>query len=100
LPPGPICNPGRASIEGVLNATEGSDELFFVAKGDGRHLFSKTYKEHLANIASVRPAPKPDTTQVAVRDTASARSAKGASVAKPTKAPSVKAVAPKKSATR
>jgi UPF0755 protein len=80
LPPGPICNPGRASIEGVLNATQGSDELFFVAKGDGRHLFSKTYKEHLANIASVRPAPKPDTT-VAVRDTAAAKKKVGAAKA-------------------
>jgi UPF0755 protein len=77
LPPGPICNPGRASIEGVLNATQGSDELFFVAKGDGRHLFAKTYKEHLANIAFVRPAPKPDTT-VAVRDTAKTKPKAGA----------------------
>ena len=98
LPPGPICNPGRASIEGVLNATEGSDELFFVAKGDGRHLFAKTYKEHLANIAAVRPAPKPDTTQVAVRDTAAARgkpAPKGAAArtpapAKPGKAPTTR----------
>jgi hypothetical protein len=76
LPPGPICNPGRASIEGVLNATDGSDELFFVAKGDGRHLFAKTYKEHLANIASVRPPPPRDTT-VAARDTTTAKKAKG-----------------------
>jgi len=95
LPPGPICNPGRASIEGVLNATQGSDELFFVAKGDGRHLFAKTYKEHLANIASVRPAPKPDTTQVAVRDTTAAKKKVAAARApaaptRPTKTPTGK----------
>jgi UPF0755 protein len=73
LPPGPICNPGRASIEGVLDATEGSNELFFVAKGDGRHLFAPTYKEHLANISAVRGPPARDTTQVAVRDTTAAK---------------------------
>src|SRR5262245_54957496 len=84
LPPGPICNPGRASIEGVLNATDGSDELFFVARGDGRHLFANTYKQHLANIAFVRPAPKPDST-VAVRDTA-AKAVAGSSTSAPGKA--------------
>jgi UPF0755 protein len=59
LPPGPICNPGRASIESVLNATEGSRDLFFVARGDGRHLFAETYAQHIANIASVRSAGAP-----------------------------------------
>jgi UPF0755 protein len=54
LPPGPICNPGRASIEGVLNPTEGSKELYFVARGAGRHLFAETYQQHLANIRLVR----------------------------------------------
>ena len=50
LPPGPICNPGRSSIEATLNPTEGLKNLYFVARGDGRHLFSNTYSEHLANI--------------------------------------------------
>jgi peptidoglycan lytic transglycosylase G len=55
LPPGPICNPGRASIEGVLNPAEGSRELYFVARGtSGRHLFAETYEQHLANIKLVR----------------------------------------------
>ena len=55
LPPGPICNPGRASIEGVLNPTERSNELYFVARGSGgRHLFAETYQQHLANIRLVR----------------------------------------------
>jgi peptidoglycan lytic transglycosylase G len=54
LPPGPICNPGRASIEGVLNPTPDSHELYFVARGAGRHLFAETYQQHLANIRKVR----------------------------------------------
>jgi UPF0755 protein len=85
LPPGPICNPGRASIEGVLNATEGSDELFFVARGDGRHLFARTYQEHLANIAAVRGPPKADTT-LAARDTTAAKR-KGAAARAPVQPP-------------
>ena len=50
LPPGPICNPGRLSIEAVMRATPGSKDFYFVARGDGRHFFSATYQEHLANI--------------------------------------------------
>lgn len=47
LPPGPICCPGEASIKAALYP-EDSDYLYFVAKGDGTHEFSKTYKEHQA----------------------------------------------------
>ena len=54
LPPGPICNPGKASIEAVMNPTPGDQNLYFVARGGGRHLFSATYEQHLANIKSVR----------------------------------------------
>lgn len=65
LPPGPICNPGRASIESVLNPTERSRELYFVARGGGRHLFAETYQQHLANIRLVRSLKAPgDTTAV------------------------------------
>lgn len=45
LPPGPVCNPGRAAIRAVI-APVPSDDLFFVARGDGRHEFSKTFAEH------------------------------------------------------
>lgn len=45
LPPGPISNPGRAAIEAVLYPEEGNF-LFFVAKGDGTHYFSRTLEEH------------------------------------------------------
>jgi UPF0755 protein len=51
---GPICNPGRASIESVINPADGIDALYFVARGQGRHAFSKTYEEHLENIRRVR----------------------------------------------
>jgi len=54
LPPGPICNPGRASIEAVLDPTPSTRDLYFVARGAGRHLFAETYEQHLANIRSVR----------------------------------------------
>lgn len=47
LPPGPICSPGRASIEAALRPREGSRELYFVASGrEGAHVFSKTLDEH------------------------------------------------------
>ena len=45
LPPGPINNPGIESINAALFPTE-SDYLYFVARGDGYHTFSKTEKEH------------------------------------------------------
>jgi peptidoglycan lytic transglycosylase G len=67
LPPGPICNPGRKSIEAVIDPTDGIDDLFFVARGGGRHLFAITYGEHLANIRAVRSRPEVrDTTGVPV----------------------------------
>jgi UPF0755 protein len=54
LPPGPICNPGRSSIEAVLAPTSDMNELYFVARGDGRHIFARSYAEHLANIREAR----------------------------------------------
>jgi UPF0755 protein len=54
LPPGPICNPGRSSIEASLNPMPGVRDLYFVARGGGRHLFAETYAEHLRNIVHAR----------------------------------------------
>ena len=51
LPPGPINNPGRASIMAALYPAE-NDYLYFVSKGDGYHFFSKTQEEH--NQAKIR----------------------------------------------
>jgi UPF0755 protein len=45
LPPGPVNNPGKASILAALYPDE-NDYLFFVARGDGYHTFSKTREEH------------------------------------------------------
>lgn len=50
LPPGPICNPGLASIKAVLQPAA-VDFLYFVARGDGSHAFARTYEEHLENVA-------------------------------------------------
>jgi UPF0755 protein len=49
LPPTPICNPGRAAIEAVLNPASTKD-LYFVADGNGGHFFSETLKAHNANV--------------------------------------------------
>lgn len=46
LPPGPITNPSAASLRAVANA-ERHDYLYFVATGDGGHIFSRTFQEHV-----------------------------------------------------
>lgn len=45
LPPGPICNPGRAALRAAL-APAAVDYLYFVSRNDGSHVFSRTYAEH------------------------------------------------------
>jgi UPF0755 protein len=45
LPPGPIANPGKDSLEAVLSPAQ-SNYLYFVSKNDGSHFFSKNLKDH------------------------------------------------------
>jgi len=54
LPPGPICNPSRESVLGVLNPEPNFDALYFVADSGGRHVFSKTFDEHRRHIKRIR----------------------------------------------
>jgi peptidoglycan lytic transglycosylase G len=49
LPPTPIANPGEASLRAVVEPAA-TDYLFFVAQGDGAHVFAKTFDEHVANV--------------------------------------------------
>jgi UPF0755 protein len=50
LPPGPIASPGAAALRAAVEPTPGADFLFFVARGDGTHEFTKTYREHLSAV--------------------------------------------------
>jgi UPF0755 protein len=53
LPPGPICNPGRASLAATLRPEE-TDYIYFVSKNDGTHFFSETLTDHINAVKRYR----------------------------------------------
>lgn len=55
LPPGPICNPGKASLLAAIHPAS-TDYLYFVSDNQGHHRFARTSQEHAANVALYRRA--------------------------------------------
>src|SRR6202040_1126896 len=53
LPPGPIANPGEASLRAAINPTTPM-KMYFVANDQGGHFCAKTLAEHMHNVASLR----------------------------------------------
>ena len=58
LPPGPIANPGAASLRAVVRPAE-TDYLYFVSRNDGTHVFSRSYREHLNAVNRYQKRRRP-----------------------------------------
>lgn len=54
LPPAPIANPSISSVLAVLNPEPNFEALYFVADNTGRHVFNKTYNQHVQSIRAIR----------------------------------------------
>lgn len=65
LPPAPISQPSAASLEAALYPAD-TDFLYMVAHSDGRHVFSRSYREHLAAIRRVRRGGYPEGEEVLI----------------------------------
>jgi UPF0755 protein len=67
LPPGPITNPGRASLEAAANPAR-TRELYFVADGTGGHVFAESYEQQEKNVARLRLIETDQKDQVPIDD--------------------------------